>query len=490
LEILKSGAKIRTTGATNQNTKSSRSHAIFSILLNQKKYTKIEKIITDAEESMIIDNDHKTITNETEEFEILSAKFHFVDLAGSERLKRTGATGHRAKEGIYINRGLLALGNVISALGDRDRKSNSHVPYRDSKLTRLLQDSLGGNSKTIMIACISPSDRDFMETLNTLRYANRAKNIKNKIFVNHDKTFEQISILKSEIQKLNFELMQYKALCSSNKLYINNVSSSNEEIKPPSLNDSSNNNNNSNNNNTNNTDYINSLLIIINNLKNENNILSNENTYLKNKLNEEEGSKESKIILTNSNMKRNNLVPDVIKNVNTTNVNNNGTKKSSNMNMNQMDYEKQLNKLQNETFDLKKMKVKLMNQLKHEAIKSKQTEQKRIREIALLKKSNLKKDTQIKILESEKRCRDIILKRKQEELQTLRRLSTRLSDKASGRLSVENSGRVSKIGGSSVPSSARSNNSSNLNNMDAKNLAIFNKKWLKIDESVSFNIFI
>jgi hypothetical protein len=437
---------------------------------------------------MIVDNDHKTITNETEEFEILSAKFHFVDLAGSERLKRTGATGHRAKEGIYINRGLLALGNVISALGDRDRKSNSHVPYRDSKVTRLLQDSLGGNSKTIMIACISPSDRDFMETLNTLRYANRAKNIKNKIFVNHDKTFEQISILKSEIQKLNFELMQYKALCNSNKLCLNNVSSSNEEIKPTSSNDSSNNNNTTTNNNN---DYINSLLIMINNLKTENSILSNENFHLKNKLNEE-GSKENKLILTNSNInKRNNLVPDVIKNVNTTNVNNNNNnnynynKKSSNMNVNQIDYEKQLNKLQNETFDLKKLKVKLMNQLKHEAIKSKQTEQKRIREIALLKKSNLKKDTQIKILESEKRCRDIILKRKQEELQTLRRLSTRLSDKASGRLSVENSGRASKISGSSVPSSARSNSSNQFNNVDAKNLAIFNKKWLKIDESVS-----
>ena len=434
---------------------------------------------------MIIDSDNKTITNETEEFEILSAKFHFVDLAGSERLKRTGATGHRAKEGIYINRGLLALGNVISALGDRDRKSaNSHVPYRDSKLTRLLQDSLGGNSKTIMIACISPSDRDFMETLNTLRYANRAKNIKNKIFVNHDKTFEQISILKSEIQKLNYELMQYKALCNSNKLYINNnVSSSNEEIKPACLNDSSNSNN------TNNADYINSLLIIINNLKNENNILTNENTYLKNKLNEDEiGSKENKIIISNSNMKRNNLVPDVIKNVNTSNVNNNnGTKKSSNMNVNQLDYEKQLNKLQNETFDLKKLKVKLMNQLKHEAIKSKQTEQKRIREIALLKKSNLKKDTQIKILESEKRCRDIILKRKQEELQTLRRLSTRLSDKASGRISMENGGRISKISNGSSVLSARSNNSSNMSNsIDAKNLALFNKKWLKIDESVCF----
>ena len=126
---------------------------------------------------------HDTVSllqNEAQEFENLTSKLVFVDLAGSERLKRTGATGDRAKEGISINGGLLALGNVISALGDEKRKA-SHVPYRDSKLTRLLQDSLGGNSQTLMVACVSPSDRDFMETLNTLKYANRAKDIKNKV---------------------------------------------------------------------------------------------------------------------------------------------------------------------------------------------------------------------------------------------------------------------------------------------------------------------
>ncbi|CAN8028783.1 unnamed protein product, partial [Ixodes persulcatus] len=143
------------------------------------------------------------------EFETLTAKFHFVDLAGSERLKRTGATGDRAKEGISINCGLLALGNVISALGDASGKI-SHVPYRDSKLTRLLQDSLGGNSRTLMIACVSPCDRDFMETLNTLRYANRAKNIKNKITVNQDKSSQTIALLRREIQDLQLELMEYK----------------------------------------------------------------------------------------------------------------------------------------------------------------------------------------------------------------------------------------------------------------------------------------
>ncbi|XP_065435505.1 kinesin-like protein KIF21B, partial [Chrysemys picta bellii] len=145
----------------------------------------------------------------TSEYETLTAKFHFVDLAGSERLKRTGATGERAKEGISINCGLLALGNVISALGDQSKKA-VHVPYRDSKLTRLLQDSLAGNSQTIMITCISPSDRDFMETLNTLKYANRARNIKNKVVVNQDKISQQISALQAEIARLQMELMEYK----------------------------------------------------------------------------------------------------------------------------------------------------------------------------------------------------------------------------------------------------------------------------------------
>jgi len=105
----------------------------------------------------------------------------------------------------------LALGNVISALGDQSKKV-VHVPYRDSKLTRLLQDSLGGNSQTIMIACVSPSDRDFMETLNTLKYANRARNIKNKVVVNQDKTSQQISALRAEIARLQMELMEYKAV--------------------------------------------------------------------------------------------------------------------------------------------------------------------------------------------------------------------------------------------------------------------------------------
>lgn len=120
------------------------------------------------------------------------AKFHFVDLAGSERAKRTGATGATLKEGISINKGLLSLGNVISALTEEGKK-NAHVPYRDSKLTRILQDSLGGNSRTSMIACVSPAEINFEETLNTLKYASRARNIKNKPIVNRDPNSAQIA---------------------------------------------------------------------------------------------------------------------------------------------------------------------------------------------------------------------------------------------------------------------------------------------------------
>lgn len=98
------------------------------------------------------------------EWVTLTSKFHFVDLAGSERLKRTSAIGDRAKEGISINAGLHALGNVISALGDPSKKA-SHIPYRDSKLTRLLQDSLGGNALALMIACVSPSELNLSETM-------------------------------------------------------------------------------------------------------------------------------------------------------------------------------------------------------------------------------------------------------------------------------------------------------------------------------------
>lgn len=191
LECLKLGTLSRSTASTQMNTQSSRSHAIFTLHIKQ------QRLVTETDDSY------------PNEFETLTAKFHFVDLAGSERLKRTGATGERAKEGISINCGLLALGNVISALGDKSKKA-LHVPYRDSKLTRLLQDSLGGNSQTVMIACVSPSDRDFMETLNTLKYANRARNIKNKISINQDKSSKTIAQLRQQITQLQLELVEYK----------------------------------------------------------------------------------------------------------------------------------------------------------------------------------------------------------------------------------------------------------------------------------------
>ncbi|KAM7362467.1 kinesin-like protein 31E isoform 1-T4 [Cochliomyia hominivorax] len=191
LRCLKQGALARTTASTQMNDQSSRSHAIFTILIKRQRFI--------ASESEF----------EKDDLETLTSKFHFVDLAGSERLKRTGATGERAREGISINCGLLALGNCISALGDKTKKA-IHVPYRDSKLTRLLQDSLGGNSQTIMIACISPSDRDFMETLNTLKYANRARNIKNKVQVNQDQNSHTISQLRRQVASLQLELFEIK----------------------------------------------------------------------------------------------------------------------------------------------------------------------------------------------------------------------------------------------------------------------------------------
>lgn len=189
MKLLQAGALNRTTASTKMNTQSSRSHAVFTLNISQTR-------------SVVKAEGEK-------EVETVCSKFHFVDLAGSERLKRTGATGDRAKEGIAINGGLLALGNVISALGDKSKKT-SHIPYRDSKITRLLQDSLGGNSRTIMIACISPSDSDFMETLNTLKYANRARNIKNKVSRNQDSTSKQLAILREQLQQALAELASYK----------------------------------------------------------------------------------------------------------------------------------------------------------------------------------------------------------------------------------------------------------------------------------------
>ncbi|KAI9018542.1 hypothetical protein CLU79DRAFT_818917 [Phycomyces nitens] len=187
LGYLEKGSLCRTTGSTDMNTVSSRSHAVFSVILKQQR----------PEDG----------ASGAAKIQSLTSKFHFVDLAGSERLKRTNAQGDRAKEGIAINAGLLALGNVISALGDDSRRT-AHVPYRDSKLTRLLQDSLGGNSQTLMLACVSPADSNFMETLNTMKYANRARNIKNRVAINQDFAGSSIEVnqLRAQLSRLRLEI--------------------------------------------------------------------------------------------------------------------------------------------------------------------------------------------------------------------------------------------------------------------------------------------
>ncbi|KAG0204908.1 hypothetical protein BGX28_003287 [Mortierella sp. GBA30] len=173
---------------------------------------KRQSTMIDANSQLLPPATVTTATDDPEpegEWIVLHSKFHFVDLAGSERLKRTSAIGDRAKEGISINAGLHALGNVISALGDPSKKA-SHVPYRDSKLTRLLQDSLGGNALALMIACVSPSEVNLGETLNTLKYANRARNIKNSSSLNQEINMDNPEYLRSIIQKLKQEIKLLK----------------------------------------------------------------------------------------------------------------------------------------------------------------------------------------------------------------------------------------------------------------------------------------
>lgn len=169
---LNHGSTIRQTDSTAINAKSSRSHAVFSLNLVQRKTSTQPMSPKEKRMSMPVDSypGGESVT--------VDSKLHFVDLAGSERLKNTGASGERAKEGISINAGLAALGKVISQLSSR--QSGSHVSYRDSKLTRLLQDSLGGNAITYMIACVTPAEFHLSETLNTVQYAQRARAIQSK----------------------------------------------------------------------------------------------------------------------------------------------------------------------------------------------------------------------------------------------------------------------------------------------------------------------
>lgn len=182
-EVMVRGNGHRSVGRTNMNEHSSRSHAIFIITVECSR-------IGDDGES------HITV-----------GRLNLVDLAGSERQSKTGATGERFKEATKINLSLSALGNVISALVD---SKSAHIPYRDSKLTRLLQDSLGGNSKTVMVACIGPASYNFEETLGTLRYANRAKNIKNQPKINEDPKDALLREFQEEIELLKEQLKQRK----------------------------------------------------------------------------------------------------------------------------------------------------------------------------------------------------------------------------------------------------------------------------------------
>ena len=211
LRCLTKGMLRRVTAATAMNEASSRSHAIFSILIDQTWTEKSSTSTTDSTRS----NNNKDETPAGPQ--IRRSKFNFVDLAGSERQKRTQAQGRRLKEGIQINQGLLVLGNVISALGDPKKRGKAFVPYRDSKLTRLLKGSLGGNHKTLMIACVSPASTNMEESLNCLRYANRAKNIQNHAVVNVDARTRMIGELKAQVQALATDLLRVKDTGDTNK---------------------------------------------------------------------------------------------------------------------------------------------------------------------------------------------------------------------------------------------------------------------------------
>jgi len=179
--VMNVGQQNRTVGATLMNQDSSRSHSIFTITVETSEPDPAEP----------------------GKNKVKVGKLNLVDLAGSERQGKTGATGERLKEATKINLSLSALGNCISALVDG---KSSHIPYRDSKLTRMLQDSLGGNTKTVMVATVGPADYNYDETISTLRYANRAKNIKNKPKINEDPKDAMIREFQEEIARLQAQL--------------------------------------------------------------------------------------------------------------------------------------------------------------------------------------------------------------------------------------------------------------------------------------------
>ena len=221
--LMAEAALRRATGSTAMNAVSSRSHAICTLYVtitpSSNQDGNADESRDDADTSM----DAFATMASTEQ---IFSKLTLVDLAGSERIKRTGAEGARMKEGININKGLFVLGNVISVLSEKGQGSdptNMHVPYRDSKLTRILQDSLGGNSRTVMVACVSPADSNQEESVNTLRYASRTRNIKNSAVRNVVATSispAEVAALRRENQMLKLQLAQaqVKLGASSNTL--------------------------------------------------------------------------------------------------------------------------------------------------------------------------------------------------------------------------------------------------------------------------------
>ncbi|KAK8864351.1 hypothetical protein IAR55_001598 [Kwoniella newhampshirensis] len=255
MNLLQEGSERRKTGETTMNASSSRSHAIFSLTLIQKRRIGQAASPTRSETpTRQLRRPSSTIgfpgsasatglrsptpsgsrggppssfgrltpsrpaslmlgppvngggSSGGDDYTIVTSKFNMVDLAGSERLKRTAAHGDRMKEGISINSGLSALGNVISTLSD-PIKAGGHVPYRDSKLTRMLQDSIGGNALTTMIACVSPIEANIGETINTVKYASRARNIRNVSKINQvEAGWDDVEHLQSTVLKLRKQL--------------------------------------------------------------------------------------------------------------------------------------------------------------------------------------------------------------------------------------------------------------------------------------------
>nr|XP_033484687.1 kinesin-like protein KIF1B isoform X7 [Epinephelus lanceolatus] len=195
-DLMDAGNKARTVAATNMNETSSRSHAVFTIVFTQKKHDSETDLSTEK-----------------------VSKISLVDLAGSERADSTGAKGTRLKEGANINKSLTTLGKVISALAEVDnctskskkKKKTDFIPYRDSVLTWLLRENLGGNSRTAMVAALSPADINYDETLSTLRYADRAKNIKCNAVINEDPNNKLVRDLKDEVARLK-ELLRAQGL--------------------------------------------------------------------------------------------------------------------------------------------------------------------------------------------------------------------------------------------------------------------------------------